>query len=57
MKKFTVEIQETLALTLDIEAENAEDAHSKAMEMYKKEVVRLGAENYVCTEVDVLEEK
>lgn len=52
MEKFKVEIQETLARIIEIEASNIEDAISIVKEMYKKEEIVLDSGDYIDTEIN-----
>lgn len=51
MKTFKIEIQEFLSKIIEIEAENIDDAVSKAKEMYQKEEIVLDSDDYVTTEI------
>ena len=53
MKKYDVEITETLSRVLEIEAENENDAISKVKEMYRKEKIVLDYNDYIDTEIDI----
>ena len=47
MKKFKVEITETLQKIVEVEANNKEEAVHKVMKMYKNEEVILDYDNFV----------
>ena len=47
---FSIEIIETLLATVEIEANNEEQALNKAQEMYRSEQIVLGSDNYLSTE-------
>jgi len=51
LKTFKIEIQEFLSKIIEIEAENIDDAVSKAKEMYQKEEIVLDSDDYVTTEI------
>lgn len=59
MKKqtFKVEITETLQRTIEVEAEDLDDAISKAKEKYYNEEVVLDSEDYIDTEFTVVDEE
>ncbi|PIX06444.1 MAG: protein dpnD [Flavobacteriales bacterium CG_4_8_14_3_um_filter_35_10] len=52
MKTFKIEIQEILSRIVKIEANNIDEAISKAKEKYQKEEIVLGDEDYLTTEID-----
>ena len=47
MKKFKVEITETLQKTVEVEADNKEEAVHKVMKMYKNEEVILNDNDFI----------
>lgn len=47
MNKYKVEITETLQKTIEVEADNTEDAIRKVMKMYKNEEIILGDNDFV----------
>ena len=47
MDKYKVEITETLQKTVEVEADNKEDAMQKVMKMYKNSEVILGDNDFV----------
>ncbi|MBN2777956.1 MAG: DpnD/PcfM family protein [Bacteroidales bacterium] len=51
METFKIEIKETLATTINIEAENQSDAILKVERMYRNQEVVLDAEDYCTTEI------
>lgn len=55
MRKFKIEVQEYLSKTVEIEANNINEALSKVKEQYKKEEIFLGAEDYVTTDIKCIE--
>lgn len=55
MKKYRVEITETLQYQEVIEAENEQEAIRKIKEKYQNQDIILDESNYVSTEFDVLE--
>lgn len=55
MKKYRVEITETLQYQEVIEAENEQEAIRKMKEKYENQDIILDESNYVSTEFDVLE--
>lgn len=56
MQTFEVEIQEFLSRIIKIEANSSEEAISKVKEMYRKEEIVLGSEDYVTTEIEEYKE-
>lgn len=52
METYKIEIQEFLSRIIEIEAENLDEAISKAKEMYQKEEIVLDSDDYVTTEID-----
>lgn len=52
--KYQVEIIETLARTVEVEAESRREARDKVWELYGQEKVVLGADNHVGTELEVV---
>lgn len=52
METFKVEIQEFLSRIIEIEAENIDEAVSKAKQMYQNEEIVLDSEDYVTTEIE-----
>lgn len=55
MKKYNVEIEETLSKIISIESETKEEAISKVEEMYDNEEIVLTADDYIDTEFNVIE--
>ena len=53
--KIKIEITETLQKTIEIEADNASDAISKVKNLYIKEDIVLDSNDYVSTEIKVVE--
>lgn len=51
MIKFKIEVQEYLSRTVEIEANNSDEALSKVKEQYQKEEIVLNAEDYVTTDI------
>lgn len=56
MKKFNIEIQEFLSRTIEIEAENTEDAILKVKKMYHNTEIVLDSSDYVTTSIEELQE-
>ena len=54
---FKVEITETLQRTIEVEAEDLDDAISKAKEKYYNEEVVLDSEDYIDTEFTIVDEE
>lgn len=52
METFKIEIQEFLSRIIEVEAENIDEAVSKAKEMYQNEEIVLDNEDYVTTEIE-----
>ena len=52
--KYNVEISETLARTLEVEASSAEEAESKVREMYRSGAIVLSAEDHIDTRFEVI---
>jgi translation initiation factor IF-1 len=52
METFKIEIQEFLSRIIEIEANSNEEAIAKIKEMYRKEEIVLGSEDYVTTEIE-----
>ncbi|HRO08498.1 MAG TPA: DpnD/PcfM family protein [Saprospiraceae bacterium] len=52
IKKYKIEIQEFLSRIIEIEAENIDEAVSKAKKMYRNEEIVLDSEDYVTTEIE-----
>jgi hypothetical protein len=50
MKTYQVEIKETLCVTVEIEAENAQQAEAMVQEAYNNEEYILDAEHFACVE-------
>ena len=50
MKTYQVEIKETLCMTIEIEAENAQQAEAMAQEAYNKKEYILDAQNFTGAE-------
>lgn len=57
MKKYLVEITETLQKQITITANSREEAYQKAKEKYRNEEIVLNESDYVDTEFEVLKEK
>lgn len=55
MKKFTVEITETLQRQIEVEAADENEAISKVKEMYRNEEVVLDAGDYIDTEFNIVD--
>ena len=53
MKKYRIEITETLSRTVDVEAENEEVALEKVRQMYRNSAIILDASDYLETEISV----
>jgi hypothetical protein len=53
--KYKIEITETLQKTIEIEADNAEDALSKVIRKYKDSEIILADTSYIDTEFKVVE--
>lgn len=53
--KIKIEITETLQKTIEIEADNVSDAISKVKNLYRKEDILLDSNDYVSTEIKVVE--
>jgi len=51
--KYKVEVKETLARLIDVEAENEEGAIRKVREQYKNEKIVLSAEDFIDTEFNI----
>ena len=51
MKKFTIEITETLQRQIEIEAETCLDAERIAKQMYRNEEIVLNENDYIDTEI------
>lgn len=56
MEKFKIEIQEKLSRIVEVEADNIEEAISKANEMYNNEEIVLSENDFVETKIDNIEE-
>ena len=57
MKKFLIEITETLQRLIYVEAESMEDALSEIRNQYKKEDIVLDESDYVNTQFEILVDK
>lgn len=57
MNTYKIEIQELLSRVIEIEASSAEEAIDKAREMYRAEEIVLDGDDYVDTEIIVVENK
>ncbi len=57
MKKYLVEITETLQKQITITANSREEAEQKVKEKYRNEEIVLDESDYVDTEIEVLKEK
>lgn len=55
MKKFTVEITETLQRQIEVEAEDENEAISKAEDMYRNEEVVLDSGDYIDTDFNIID--
>lgn len=55
-KTFKIEIQETLSRIIEVEADNIDEAISKANEMYNNEEIVLSENDFVETNIDFIEE-
>lgn len=55
MKKFTVEITETLQRQIEVEAEDDNEAISKVEEMYRNEEVVLDSGDHIDTEFNLID--
>lgn len=55
MKKFTVEITETLQRQIEVEAEDENEAISKVEEMYRNEEVVLDSGDHIDTEFNLID--
>lgn len=55
MKKFTVEITETLQRQIEVEAADENEAISKVEEMYRDEEVVLDSGDYIDTEFNIID--
>ena len=51
MEKFKIEIQEFLSRIIEVEAENIDEAISKAKEIYQKEGIVLDNDDFVTSEI------
>jgi len=51
MKKFKIEIKETLSRVIEVESDSLEDAIIKAKEKYNNEEVILSFEDFIDTEI------
>ena len=56
MKKYQVEINETLSRIIEVEAENGNDAVSKIKDLYRKEEIVLDSNDYLDTKIEIYEE-
>lgn len=56
MKKYTVEVTETLQRSIEVEAESENDAIEVVEQKYKDEEIVLDSSDYVSTEIDVYNE-
>ena len=52
--RYNVEISETLARTVEVEANSAEEAESKVREMYRKGAIVLSADDHIDTQFEVI---
>ena len=55
MKKFTVEITETLQRQIEVEAEDENEAISKVEDMYRNEEVVLDSGDYIDTDFNIID--
>lgn len=54
MKKYKVEITETLQRVIEVQAQSAKDAIELIRQKYKKEEIVLSENDYISTEIDLL---
>lgn len=54
MKTFKIEVRETLARVIEIEANNMDEAEDMVQEMYDNEEIVLDSSDYVDTEIETL---
>lgn len=54
MKKYKVEITETLQRIIEVQAQSAKDAIELIRQKYKKEEIVLSENDYISTEIDLL---
>lgn len=54
MKKYKVEITETLQRVIEVQAQSANDAIELIRQKYKKEEIVLSENDYISTEIDLL---
>lgn len=54
-KTFSIEIEETLSRTVEVEANSAEEAISKLKKSYQNQEIILSSEDYVMTEFKELD--
>lgn len=54
MKKYKVEITETLQRIIEVQAQSANDAIELIRQKYKKEEIVLSENDYISTEIDLL---
>lgn len=54
MKKYKVEIKETLQRVIEVQAQSAKDAIELIRQKYKKEEIVLSENDYLSTEIDLL---
>ncbi len=54
-KTFSIEIEETLSRTVEVEANSAEEAISKLKKSYQNQEIVLSSEDYVTTEFKEIE--
>ena len=54
MKKYKVEIKETLQRVIEVQAQSAKDAIELIRQKYKKEEIVLSENDYISTEIDLL---
>ena len=53
--KYNVEIIETLARSVEVEANTSEEAESNVREMYRKGAIVLSADDHIDTQFEVIE--
>ncbi len=54
--KYSYEIVETLSKVVSIDASTEDEAYKKLKEMYRNSEVILDADNYVATEIELLQD-
>lgn len=56
MKKYRVEIEETLSKSIEVEAESSSSAYTSVLNKYKNSDIVLSSEDFLSYEINVLEE-